>query len=190
VQETLLQALRRATAPRHARIEELLQLDAPFTLSHYARVLRGFDHFFAEWEPRIARALPGRGAWLASRSRRPLLDKDLSALRVQRAAAGSMPAIRLANESAAYGSLYVVEGSALGGQVVAKRAAAQHGLDPSHGAAYFGGWGGRTSAMWREFVADLDRHDASGADHDAACVAAQQTFDALMHHCSRSLHGH
>ncbi|TXD71199.1 biliverdin-producing heme oxygenase, partial [Mitsuaria sp. TWR114] len=82
---------------------------------------------------------------------------------------------------AAFGSLYVLEGSALGGQVLTPMLLARHGLTPERGAAYFHGFGERTGAMWREFrqLADAQA-GANETDRDAACHAAVQTFQALI----------
>jgi heme oxygenase len=119
-------------------------------------VLQSFDAFLAAWEPTVAAALPAPWhAWLAARSRRPFLRQDLAALGIAPAdAPARVPA--LPDAAAAWGSVYVMEGSALGGQVVT-RSLAEAGLHPHRGAAYFHGWGGETPAMWRDFRATLER---------------------------------
>lgn len=197
MQETLLSALRRATAPRHARIERLLALDHPFSLDHYKAVLRGFGGFLAHWEPSVRAALPAHlQPWFALRSRAGLLEQDLSVLGVARdkrdaGQAGGhgsgLARLLMQGGAAVFGSLYVMEGSVLGGRVVARQVAAQHGLEQKSGAAYFSGWGTRTGGMWQEFLGMLEHCDAAGADHAQACEAACATFDALARDCARSL---
>jgi heme oxygenase len=154
---------------------------------HYARVLQVLDAFLAAWEPAIAAALPPAWtSWLLARSRRAFLQQDLAALGIARVEADvRLP--RLQGAAAAWGSLYVVEGSALGGQVIT-RALAEAGLHPQRGAAYFHGWGGDTGAMWREFRGTLEGELTTPPALDHACAAACGTFDALSNLMESALH--
>lgn len=175
----MLAALRRATAPQHAQIEQLLRLDQPFDLARYTSALQGFEAFLRGWEPRLEAALPDAlRPWFRDRRRGALARADLDALGAPANGEAALPAIDSVSD--ALGSLYVMEGSALGGQVIAKQARDQHGLSADHGAAYFSGWGARTAGMWREFQQVLAQQDADGADHAAAGACAQATFGALI----------
>ncbi|MBG9387714.1 biliverdin-producing heme oxygenase [Caenimonas aquaedulcis] len=189
MRQPLIDALRRATSARHAEVECLLGLDAPFDMDTYTRVVSGFDTFLSSWEPRTSQALPELlRPWFAARCRGDMARRDAARLG---AIAPPSPAVEftaLPGLSAALGSLYVMEGSALGGQVIARQVARQHGLHADNGAAYFNGWGERTGEMWREFRTMLEQHDAQGADHEAACAGANHTFDALIHTFRRVLH--
>lgn len=189
MQESLLAALRRSTRLHHDRVESTLALDGAIDLQRYIDVLRGFDSYLAAWEPAVRAALPEslRG-WFDARCRGPRVRRDLAALGVMQRDAPPMLHIPLGGESQALGSLYVIEGSALGGQVIARRLHEHLGLDASSGASYFTGWGERTGALWREFMELLARHDEAGADHAAACAAAAATFDSLTLHFARELH--
>lgn len=153
----------------------------------YARVLQVFDSFLASWEPAVAAALPAAWrSWLRERSRRPFLRQDLSALGVPRAAeAAPLPALRTA--AAAWGSIYVMEGSALGGQLIT-RSLAEAGLHPHSGTAYFHGWGEATGAMWREFRATLESQLYDATAVAEACDAACRTFDTLSNLLESALH--
>ena len=186
--EETLGALRLATAAAHARIERVLGLDAPFSLSHYARVLQGFDSFLHAWEPAVAVALPPPlQPWFDGRRRGNLLARDLAALRIGRSpASGCVPALQ--GTPAVLGSLYVMEGSALGGQVIARRLQQWHGIDADAGAAYFTGWGPRTGALWREFRQLLAQHVHDPGSRQQACTAAVSTFDALTTTFTACLH--
>ena len=53
--------------------------------------------------------------------------------------------------AAVLGSLYVIEGSALGGRVIAPQLKRTLGLTQGAGASYFHGFGGETAAMWSNF---------------------------------------
>ena len=171
--------LREATASRHAAIDTLLALRQPFGAAHYTCVLQGFATFLTAWEPRMAQVLPPQWqSWFAASTRLHLVQQDLAAL-------GLPPAPPLVasatpnTPAAALGSLYVLEGSALGGQFIAAAARRQLGLTPDHGTAYFHGCGSATAARWREFLARLDADLASPAARAQAVQGANATFDVL-----------
>lgn len=173
-------ALRAATRSHHERVDRLIDLPRLRERAHYARVLQVLDAFLGTWETRAGAALPAAWqGWLQLRSRRPFLQQDLRVLGV--AALPPPPALpALASAAAAWGSIYVIEGSALGGQLVS-RSLAQAGLHPHSGAAYFHGWGEATGRMWSEARAVLDLELAEPERLAQACHAARATFDALSH---------
>jgi heme oxygenase (biliverdin-IX-beta and delta-forming) len=173
--------LRAATAAAHASIEQLVGLEGPIELAHYRRVLRAFDAFLQSWEPLVARTLPPQlAAWFDPRRRRGALRRDLAALAIDIPPPAPLH-LRLPGAAAALGSMYVLEGSALGAQVIAPRLHACLGLGQHNGAAYFAGWGADTGLRWREFRELLDRTVGGEARARAmAAAAAIATFDALQ----------
>lgn len=179
-------ALRAATRSHHDRVDRLVDLRRLRERPHYIRVLQVFDRFHDAWEQRVLEALPpARQAWLRRRSRWPFLQQDLRVLGAGRLPA-ALPAPPLASTAAAWGAIYVMEGSALGGQLVT-RTLAQCGLRPDSGGAYFHGWGAATGAMWNETRQLLERELAAPGLLAEACEAARATFDALSHHLETAL---
>lgn len=179
-----LLALRSATREHHERVDRLMDLQQLQDPAHYARVLQVLAAFLAGWEPAIASALPARWhEWLQARSRRAFLHHDLQVLRIAAPAPARFDPP--ATHAAAWGSVYVMEGSALGGQFIA-RVLARGGRDAQHGAAYFHGWGDATGAMWREVRGLLASELATPAAVAQACEAARQTFDTLAHMLERT----
>jgi heme oxygenase len=170
-------ALRGATRRHHDRIDRQMDLRRLAQPQRYVRVLQAFDAFHGSWETALAAALPpGLGPWLRQRSRRPFLRQDLQAL-----AAAPAPwegELRLAGAPEAWGSLYVLEGSALGGQMITRTLAAA-GIGRTQGGAYFHGWGARTGPMWQEFRLRLDAALATPDCVRRACAGACLTFDTL-----------
>ncbi|MDT8295496.1 hypothetical protein RQ744_16070, partial [Roseomonas mucosa] len=81
-----------------------------------------------------------------------------------------------ATRDAAFGALYVLEGSALGGQVILRRAEAALGLGPERGASFHASLGRPVGEGWRRFRQALALHctDAGGA-----CDAARDSFHRL-----------
>jgi heme oxygenase len=182
-----LPALRAATRGHHERIDHLMDLRRLAERTHYVRVLQVFHDFLPAWEGAVLPALPKPWhGWLQARSRRPFLERDLHALGVA-ARARPVHMEPFATEAAAWGSVYVLEGSALGGQMIT-RALAAEGLRPDAGAAYFHGWGESTGAMWREFRALLDSELQAPAALAQACEGAAHTFDTLSGLLEQALH--
>lgn len=183
--EGLLPELRVATRAQHDRIEQLLLLDAPMPLPRYGAILVGFERFLTAWERELREAMPARlHGWLAARERLGFVRQDLTFLGalVPRLPAVAVPrCLPQRSAAAAFGSLYVIEGSALGGQVITPRLRRDLGLEPGRGASYFNGHGERTGAMWREFrlKAEAEIGD-DAASRRQACCAATQTFEALI----------
>jgi heme oxygenase len=167
--------LRRETGPAHARLEAALDLlRPPLRASRFAELLDRFHSFHRAWEPAIADRL--EPAILAGRGKLALLEADLRQL--GRAPSDvACPAATLARtRPAALGSLYVLEGSTLGGQVIGRPL---RGTDwAADGLRYFEPYGAGTKTMWstfKEFV-ELNSHDAADSEIVAGAVA---TFDFL-----------
>ena len=183
-------SVRRATADRHTGLEALLQLTPSLSYRRYLNALRGFELFLASWEPRIDTALPADlRRWFSSRSRLGALRRDLGQLDgaciaqidARRDCARAVSGIDLASIAATFGSLYVLEGSALGGQVIARMARATLGLDANNGLAYFTGTDRHTAAAWTAFQRLFEEQvGTEPAARLQACAAARQTFDALI----------
>lgn len=176
----VIAALRDATRRHHAQIEERFQLGSNFGLAHYHRALIAFASFLAAWEPRLAQALPPhRRDWFQARSRLGLLRLDLAALGLREPAPSASLDIPLSMPGAAWGSLYVVEGSALGGQLIAAHLRKGHGIGVHNGGAFFHGRGPATAALWRDFLQQLSQAVQGPREQASACRAAQETFESL-----------
>ncbi len=186
---SVLSSLRLATSARHRTLEALPTLSLPLRRDRYVQALQGFETLLAVWEPRVPSALPPRlHGWFASRSKYALARNDLAHLDcgpiadvdLRERCAAHIHCIDLASVAAAFGSMYVLEGSRLGGQVIAQ--AAREAFDiGALGATYFAGSGSSTALQWREFLALMEAEIASDAEsHAAASNAAGQTFDALI----------
>lgn len=154
-------------------------------MARYITILRGFEGFLGVWERELRGALPARlHGWLSDRSRLAFVEGDLACLSPGSAVPGRLrvpPCLPERSVPAAFGSLYVIEGSALGGQVITPRLERDLGLEPGRGASYFNGFGDRTGGMWREFRqrAAAEIGDEPAGRHVARRAAAQ-TFEALI----------
>lgn len=190
--------LRDATRAAHHRIDHhpmLAPLLRPgLSWSHYLLVVHVFLNFYHTLQPRLTTALahlpgaPGgyvladRIAWL----QQDLLDLADQATGVDHAARvdyAGLANVRwglptLTQAPALAGALYVVEGSALGGLMIAKQLHATLGVDANRGARFFNGWGDATPQKWHnywQFAALICPVDAAAQ----AAAAAASVFEAL-----------
>ncbi len=117
---------------------------------------------------------------LADRRRAEMLAVDLSALGWDRAAIAALPqcqtVLRPRDAGEAFGALYVIEGSTLGGVQLARAlqsATAAHGVDARR---FFLGYGERNGAMWRAFLAQLEDHAKALGAEASILRGANRTF--------------
>ncbi|MES2610322.1 MAG: biliverdin-producing heme oxygenase [Pseudomonadota bacterium] len=188
-----LQALRHATAARHAQLDSGLPIArADASLADYVEHV----HALSAWMQALWPALQDLQAHVTGFGFAPA--GRLSALREDLAHAGqaSRPwprpseatALCLAQtlarhpgqaDAVRWGLAYVVEGSQLGGQVL------HRGLAPRlapHPLRYLQGDGAGTGARWKAFMALLRTHVASPPDIAAACDGALAAFQGLQAH--------
>lgn len=148
--------LREATASLH---EDLDRMIGTFTdRASYAAYVTALYRFRTPIEQALP---PETGTRLA-----PLIARDLGDLGVQSPAAPPCPPV---TGSAILGTLYVLEGAALGGQILRKRAATI-GMTGDHGARHLA----TGTDGWIAFLATLE--NAAGYDADVAASAANDTF--------------
>jgi heme oxygenase len=172
--------LRQATQTLHVTLEAGLGLlTPPIDRDRILILLERFHGFHAAWEP--AAALLADEDFLAPRRRAALAAADLALLGRTQAEIAALPlcaeAARFANGGEAWGSLYVMEGSTLGGKLIGRRLAGEDWFPPG-GLRYFDPHGERTGAMWRETRERLA--DLSGTAHEQAVIdGARATFQRL-----------
>ena len=169
--------LRQQTAEDHERVEKLLPLMSDdLTQAQYTAVLGRLFGFIRGWEAWAQAHAPAElQNFLASRLRSALLETDLRFF-------GQTPPAQLhtpspeapVREPEFLGRMYVVEGSTLGGQFIARHVAERFHLAPGQGNAYFRGHGEQTGKMWNEFKQRLQ----ALPEEDLARVsqAARTTF--------------
>ena len=126
------------------------------------------------WEPAVAGALRDP-AFVDPRRKLDLLADDISRLSEGTPRLDGLPCPRepfaFATAAEALGSMYVVEGSMLGGKLIARHVVTTIGHVP----AYHDAYGARTGAMWRAFQARL-AGDLAAPQAEAAIAAARLTF--------------
>lgn len=183
--------LRAATAAWHQALERQLDLLGPgLDTASYRRLLAMLYGFHAPLETRLCRAAalaPDLGVPPPRRAH--LLARDLAALGMPRAAVRALPRCpslpRLERPEHVAGCLYVIEGSVLGGRLIAREVERRLGLDAARGASFFHAGSADGNRRWRRLVAALERSAGDGAAVDEMATAARETFASLSRWASR-----
>ena len=156
--------------------------NAAFDRLAYIRLLQRTYSFFTTWETAASRAADNIIlSLLRERSRLDALSHDLQFFQALPEHA-VMPASYLPqlNEPAKLlGSMYVIEGSTLGGQFIARMLETKLQLAHGNGYSFFVGSGAATGTRWKAFgryLADWSR--ANPTETDSIIASARQTFQA------------
>jgi heme oxygenase (biliverdin-IX-beta and delta-forming) len=180
----LLTRLKSETANHHAQLENALDLmRESWSLDDYIALLEGFYGYVAAWENAAAAHMPDHlRAFFDARRKTALLASDLAFLT---GGSGRSAVLSMAKElppldtmGRLMGSMYVMEGSTLGGRFIAPHMAALFHLDTGRGNAYFEGYGPRTGSMWNTFR-DTASAMVPASQYDMAVTSAIATFDGL-----------
>jgi heme oxygenase len=178
-----LNSLRNATQNQHEKIEQQLDLLRPsFARGDYLALLRSFYGFVQPWEhavePLLEPELPG---FFELRRKLPNIAADL---RYFGSTADDLACIAsckqlpvLKNIGAALGSMYVIEGSSLGGAILSRHFATHLGVLPDAGCRFFSGYGDRTGRMWSAFGQLIGSRPP--AENNDMLEASVMTFDIL-----------
>jgi heme oxygenase len=162
------------------RLEGLLGL--PDSIDQHITRLRKFYGYLVGWEPLVMAQVGPLQANLAERQKLLLLERDLNHFGMTSETLQSIPRCqllpRLDDVPAALGSMYVLEGSTLGGQIISRRLEDKFGLRNGSGYSFFQGYGKDTAKMWQGFLSVLATH--SPAEHHHITIrAARETFESL-----------
>jgi len=178
----VLQRLRDETRLLHEKVErELDRSGAYSSMEPYQVLLTRFFGFFQDWEPQVGETLADE-AFFGPRRKLHLLEKDLHFFGYDAVAVAALPRCPdlppTRDVAGAMGSLYVLEGSTLGGQVISHRLERLLGLQGGHGYAFFRSYGREVSSMWRGFGERL-ASISSPRTEEASIRSAKLTFARL-----------
>jgi heme oxygenase len=189
----VLVRLKAATRELHHSVENRVDIySAVKDIEAYRRLLQQFLGFFQPLEgqlrtvPEIQVVIPD----FEGRMRSRLLEADLAEVGLSGAEIRELPRCsnlpRTLDASHALGCLYVLEGSTLGGQVIAREIAIQN-AEASRACRFFRSDDDHVGLRWKRFAAAVE---AYGEDHpsrsDVICDSALETFRCLegwIDHC-------
>lgn len=184
--ESLHAQLKSQTADLHSSIERnsLMSrvMEPDFSEQEYIRLLQKQLSFYLKVEaslhkiPRLMELLPDSKNRIKSHS----LRQDLAAM--------NSPVLEeevhlpINNLAQALGVLYVLEGSSLGGQVIARKLK-DHGFINDQNLNFFNHYGSETGVFWRRFLAFLEEQSQrDDVPHKEVVTSARKTFQSLMQH--------
>ena len=182
-----INSLKLQTSVEHDRVENSMRvMDRHLDLKTYVHVLQSLYGFVLGWEQWAARSTSTTvQTLLCGRQRSKLLGEDLrffSSDPFSGTYAG--PDLLVSSQSHVLGGLYVMEGSTLGGQYIARHVEGILALTPGSGDSFFRGYGDATSRMWREVKEALtDLPDTE--TEDVICAARK-----LFQDCAQWNEGH
>ncbi|MCO7222343.1 biliverdin-producing heme oxygenase [Klenkia sp. PcliD-1-E] len=188
--DDVMAALRAATAAEHQQLEDTLDLmDDHLTVARLTAVLQRMHAFWVAAETGLdtwAATDPGTAEDLdwAGRRRADLFAADLAALGAVPTAdpAPAVPAPSSTDE--ALGTMYVLEGSTLGGVFIDRHLASLPALAGVGTVRAFSPYGERTGARWAAFRRTTREHVTRGGDADAVVGAARRTFVLMAQWCA------
>ena len=167
---TVSEYLKQNTAEYHDAAEKLFNsekiFNKTFTFEDYRKIistnylmlLHSEDKIFGKLSERFSEKLQ-----LDDRKKLPLIEEDLKSLSLKSTAASHE--LEFMNECEAFGAMYVIEGSTLGGNVIARQLSKTEGFD---GVTFnfFGCYHENTGARWKDFkeVLDTEFHEEQYAE--------------------------
>jgi heme oxygenase len=180
-------ALRAATAACHQEVDQALGLPGSIqTLNDYRIWLQRFYGLYCPLENNLRRfsAWHDWGIAIEGMEQTTALVNDLTELECDAAI------IELASDSAlpnlptfahAFGALYVLEGSKLGGRFILRDLAGRLGTDIAGSDSFFAGHGPQTALIWTKFRASIDRFSIERpGEFDGMIEGAKATFAAVQ----------
>ena len=192
---TVHHQLRQATHAAHVRLNlhPLLAglTRADFPLSQYRLILGTYHRFFSVVEPAILDALAAIGSEFSYTDRQKLswLAEDLAALDGALPPPETRRVITVPGDVAELiGTLYAIEGSTLGGQVISRHLKANLGLTPERGARFFFAYGAATENRWASFCAYAEGLSGDPVQCRRAGETALNVFNILEALLNDGLH--
>lgn len=182
--ELLSDHIKSRTLAPHQELEKALvaRMRAMRSVDDYIALLQVFYRYFSAIEERIGLFIgPAELPDYLQRRKSESLAKDIlefGGALPEKVPLAEIPVIE--DHLQAFGALYVMEGSTLGGQIISKMIAKQLGIQDK-GLAYFHSYGDNLGTMWATFKLVLNRQAANESDADRIIGAADATFRKFQH---------
>ncbi|MFN0279425.1 MAG: biliverdin-producing heme oxygenase [Pyrinomonadaceae bacterium] len=180
-----MKKLKEATSKQHEELEDTVDImNRMFSREDYRNLLEKFRRFYAAIEPKIAAVdLERFGMDFEKRRKTALLENDLKSLddsqNADHNASEFIDLPNLSTPSRAFGSLYVLEGATLGGQVITRHLKQHLDITPENGGMFFNSYGAEVGPMWKSFAETITRFAEETDDDDSIVEAARETFDSF-----------
>jgi heme oxygenase (biliverdin-IX-beta and delta-forming) len=147
--------------------------DGTLTREAYSEMLQRFYGFYRPLEAQLQQFSP---VDVSERQHTPFLVRDLQTLDCLVEAlplCDDLP--QITTPARALGSLYVLEGATLGGQIITRQLK-RFGLTPENGVSFFNSYGERVGEMWKAFIVSANTYAETHGHEDEMVDAASETF--------------
>ncbi|AZA58400.1 biliverdin-producing heme oxygenase [Chryseobacterium shandongense] len=179
---TVSEYLKQNTASYHDAAEKLFNsakiFNKTFTLEDYKKIIHTNYLMLLHSEDKIFEELKdySEKLKLSDRKKLPLIEKDLKSLLLEKSVADHE--LELISQHEALGAMYVIEGSTLGGNVIAKQLSKTEGFD---GVTFnfFGCYHENTGAMWKNFKETIDA-EVHEKKYDEVLSGAKKLYTFLL----------
>jgi heme oxygenase (biliverdin-IX-beta and delta-forming) len=174
--------LKQNTAEYHDAAEKLFNsekiFNKTFTLEDYKKIIHTNYLMLLHSEDKIFDRLSemAEKLQLDQRKKLPLIEKDIKSLSLKNKEAGHI--IEFNNEHEALGAMYVIEGSTLGGNVIAKQLSKTEGFDQVT-FNFFGCYQENTGSMWKNFKEVLDT-EVKEENYNEVLSGAKKLYTFLL----------
>jgi heme oxygenase len=172
--------LKEATTANHQQTEKILigKMKAMRSKQDYVNLLSDFYGYFGGLEKQIERYVnESTLADYNERRKTAAIADDIVAM------GGTVPELATANELPgidnylqAFGALYVIEGSTLGGKIISKMVQQHLQVDGTAGLSFFNSYGDDTQQMWENFKDVLNGAPTTPEEEAVITNAADETF--------------
>lgn len=191
------QRLRVASGEAHERTECAVDWKVAFsTIPRYLSVLTAFYPVMLRIDALVAGPLAGKklrdqenrrsATWIEQDI--ALLGGNLSKGLSEHVSGFLLPPVATTSPSEAIGELYVLEGSSLGSQILARLLKASLGIDSQTGGKYFTAYGAETMPRWQRFRGWLDERLVETPDLEEALDGSRRMF-AFVEFQLKARHG-
>ena len=185
-----LQRLRSKTANSHQLIEQnsasQLLISKKVTIAQYAHYLKRLYGFVYGFEKMVFPILEHNPfLQLNERRKSHFIQADLALLNqtaAQPYVSDEIFSIHYPTAAAAFGGMYVLEGSTLGGQIISKHLSKILGAAVAGKTTYLSAYASQTGTMWKSFLQLLCEAAASNNNEDEIIASAVNTF-SLLNNC-------
>lgn len=179
----IINSIKTATAENHRNLESSALMlpisENNLTKNSYINILKTFYGYFSPLENLISKKselqhyLPD----FHDRRKSQLILRDLSFFDQTDSdieICKDIPHVK--NLSQAFGCVYVMEGSTLGGQYISRSIAKQLSLQRGEGVEFFSGYKGDTGKKWKAFQEALVGYCETSNDEEIIIKSANETF--------------
>lgn len=147
--------------------------EGTLTREAYSEMLGRFYGYYRPIEAQLVAMSPIDAS---ARLKTHLLAKDLQLLGCDAESLPLCPDVpQLHTPARALGTMYVLEGATLGGQIITRQLK-RFDLTPENGVSFFNSYGDRVGEMWKAFIAAANAYAETHGHEDEIVDAACETF--------------